>query len=151
MMFHSADGTTEGTSIGLALGNGPNDADLPHFLFEGGYEYSADPIETKDDLTDKTIIACDGDVWAVGRSGQQATFIQEFAYATGSAGGPDQRGAGCFYLRDTDGDGYVNELNGEISFEEAGKFNVALTYSQDNVRDVVIEDLGLVGSDAECL
>jgi len=148
MMFHSADGTTEGTSIGMALGNGPNDADLPNFLFEGGYEYSADPIETKDDLTDKTIIACDGDVWAVGRSGQQATFIQEFAYATGSAGGPDQRGAGCLYLEDTDGDGYFNELNGEISFEEAGKFNVALTYSQDNVRDVAIEDLGLVGSDA---
>ena len=55
--------------------------------------------------------------------------------------------AGCLYLEDTDGDGYVNELTGKSQFEDAGKFNVALTYSEDNVRDVVLEDLGVVGSD----
>lgn len=148
MMFHTPDGTTEGTAMGLALGNGPDDADLPHFIFEGGYLYSADPITSvaEDGVTMK--VACEGDVWAVGRFGQQATFVQEFSYATGSAGGPDQRGSGCLYLEDADGDGYVNELAGQLQFEDGGKFNVALTYSQDNIRDVAIEDLGVVGSDA---
>jgi hypothetical protein len=34
-----------------------------------------------------------------------------------------------------------------MQFEENGKFNVALTYSQDNARNVIITDLGTVGSD----
>jgi hypothetical protein len=138
---------SEGTSIGLALGNGPNDIDLPHFLFEGGYIYSADPLVTTDPDTDQPVISCEGDVWAIGRNGQQATFVQEYSYVTGSAGGPDQRGAGCLYLTDADGDGYENELTGQISFEDAGKFAVTLTYSEDNVRDVAVTDLGVVGSD----
>lgn len=146
MMFHIPDGAAEGSAIGLALGDSPNDDNLPHFLFEGGYKYSDAPIES-DPAKDNSTIACEGGVWAVGRFGQQGTFVQEFSYATGSAGGPDQRGAGCLYLKDTDGDGYVNELTGEISFEEAGRFDVALTYSEDNVRDVSIYDLGSIGSD----
>ena len=148
MMFHTPDDPAEeGTSIGLALGNGPNDIDLPHFLFEGGYVYSADPLVTTDPLTDQPVISCEGDVWAIGRDGQQATFVQEYSYVTGSAGGPDQRGAGCLYLTDADGDGYENELTGQISFEDAGKFAVTLTYSEENVRDVAETDLGVVGSD----
>ena len=146
MMFHLPDGEPEGEAIGLALGDGPDDINLPHFLFEGGYEYSDVPIET-DPLKDNETVACEGGVWAVGRFGQQGTFVQEFSYVTGSAAGPDQRGAGCLYLEDADGDGYANELTGSISFEEAGKFDVALTYSEDNVRDVSINDLGSVGSD----
>ena len=146
MLFHTPDGAEEGTAVGVALGNGPDDENLPHFLFEGGYEYFVDPV-TSDPLNDKTTVACDGDVWAIGRFGQNGTFVQEFKYITGSAAGPDQRGSGCLYLRDTDDDGYVNELTGQIQFEEAGKFNVALTYSQDNTRDVVVEDLGVMGSD----
>jgi len=147
MMFHTPEGASEGTSIGIALGNGPDDADLPHFLFEGGYQYFADPITSvaEDGVTMK--VTCDGDVWAVGRFGQQATFIQEFSYATGSAGGPDQRGSGCLYLEDADGDGYVNDLTGQLQFEDGGKFNVALTYSEENARDVAIEDLGKVASE----
>ena len=147
MMFHTPDDVTEGTAIGLALGNGPNDIDLPHFLFEGGYIYSADPLVTTDPDTNQPVISCEGDVWAIGRDGQQATFVQEYSYVTGSAGGPDQRGAGCLYLTDADGDGYENELTGQISFEEAGKFAVTLTYSEDNARDVAVTDLGVVGSD----
>jgi hypothetical protein len=148
MMFHTAADTTEGTSMGLALGDGPNDLNTPHFLFEGGYEYSAEPItsEAVDGVSIK--VTCEGDVWAIGRFGQQATFVQEFSYVTGSAGGPDQRGSGCLYLEDADGDGYENELTGQIQFEDGGKFNVALTYSEDNVRDVVLEDLGVTASDA---
>ena len=148
MMFHTAADTTEGTSMGLALGDGPNDLNTPHFLFEGGYEYSAEPItsEAVDGVSIK--VTCEGDVWAIGRFGQQATFVQEFSYVTGSAGGPDQRGSGCLYLEDADGDGYENELTGQIQFEDGGRFNVALTYSEDNVRDVVLEDLGVVGSEA---
>ena len=147
MFFHTPEDVTEGTSIGVALGNGPDDADLPHFLFEGGYQYFADPVTSiaEDGVSIK--VACEGDVWAVGRFGQQATFIQEFAYVTGSAGGPDQRGSGCFYLKDVDGDGYGNELTGQIQFEDGGRYNVALTYAEDNVRDVVIEDLGVTGSE----
>ena len=68
MLFHTPDGAEEGTSVGVALGNGPDDPDLPHFLFEGGYEYFADPVES-DPLNDKTTVACDGDVWAIGRFG----------------------------------------------------------------------------------
>jgi hypothetical protein len=146
MMFHHAEGEPEGEAVGLALGDGPDDINLPHFLFEGGYVYSDDPIES-DPAKDNSTTACEGGVWAVGRFGQQGTFVQEFSYVTGSAGGPDQRGAACLYLEDTDGDGYFTELNGEISFEEAGKFNVALTYSEDNVRDVAVTHLGVVGSD----
>jgi hypothetical protein len=147
MMFHTPDDVTEGTAIGLALGNGPNDIDLPHFLFEGGYIYSAEPLETTDPDTNQPVITCEGGVWAIGRDGQEATFVQEYSYVTGSAGGPDQRGAGCLYLTDADGDGYENELTGQMSFEEAGKFAVTLTYSEDNARDVAITDLGVVGSD----
>jgi len=147
MMFHTPDDVSEGTAIGLALGDGPNDIDLPHFLFEGGYIYSADPLETTDLDTNQPVITCEGDVWAIGRDGQQATFVQEYSYVTGSAGGPDQRGAGCLYLIDADGDGYKNELTGQMSFEEAGKFAVTLTYSEDNAREVSAYDLGSVGSD----
>jgi hypothetical protein len=146
MMFHTPDGAPEGEAIGLALGDGPDDMNLPHFLFESGYEYSADPI-ISDELKDNSTIACEGDVWAVGRFGQQGTFMQEFSYVTGSAGGPDQRGAGCLYLNDANDDGYENELTGQITFEEGGRFDVALTYSEDNVRDVTIYDLGSTGSD----
>ena len=146
MLFHTPDGAKEGQSVGIALGNGADDEDLPHFLFEGGYQYFADPVES-DELNDKTTVACEGDVWAIGRFGQQGSFVQEFKYITGSAAGPDQRGSGCLYLRDTDADGIVNELTGNMQFEENGKFNVALTYSQDNARDVIINDLGKVGSD----
>jgi hypothetical protein len=147
MFFHTPEDVTEGTSIGVALGNGPDDADLPHFLFEGGYQYFKDPVTSiaEDGVSIK--VACEGDVWAVGRFGQQATFVQEFSYVTGSAGGPDQRGSGCLYLKDVDGDGYVNELTGQFQFEDGGRYNVRLTYAEDNARDVVIEDLGVTGSE----
>jgi hypothetical protein len=102
----------------------------------------------KDPVTGDDVVICEGDVWGIGRSGIQGTFIQEFSYITGSAAGPDQRGSGCLYLTDADGDGYVNELTGEMSFEEAGRFNVKLTYSQDNIRDVSPDDLGMLASDA---
>jgi len=146
MLFHTPDGAEEGTSGGIAFGNAPDDPDVPHFLFEGGYQYFADPV-TSDELNDKSTVSCEGDVWAIGRFGQRGTFIQEFSYITGSAAGPDQRGSGCLYLRDVDGDGYINELTGEIQFEEVGKFTVVLTYSEDNVRDVSVDDLGVLGSD----
>jgi hypothetical protein len=142
MLFHMPDGEVRGATGGAAFGAGPKDPDEPHFLFEGGYEYFADPVVNEDQT-----IACDGDVWAVGRFGQQGTFIQEFKYTTGDVAGPDQRGGGCLYLRDTDGDGYVNELTGELQFEEAGKLKVALTYSTDNTRAVTVSDLGTLASD----
>ncbi len=51
MLFHTPDGAEEGQSVGIALGNGPDDENLPHFLFEGGYQYFADPVES-DELND---------------------------------------------------------------------------------------------------
>ena len=146
MLFHTPDGAAEGITGGPAFGAGPVDPDEPHFLFEGGYAYSADPIES-DPLKDNSIIACDGDVWAVGRFGTHGTFVQEFSYVTGSAAGPEQRGAGCLYLTDADGDGYVNELTGDMQFEDAGKFTVNLTYSTENTRDVTVSDLGTLATD----
>lgn len=146
MLFHTPDGAEEGTSGGIAFGDGPDDPDVPHFLFEGGYQYFADPV-VSDELNDKSTVSCEGDVWAVGRFGQRGTFIQEFSYITGSAAGPDQRGSGCLYLEDADGDGYVNELTGEIQFEDVGKFTVVLTYSEDNARNVTVDDLTVLGSD----
>ena len=93
MLFHTPDGEERGATGGVAFGKSPDDIDEPHFLFEGGYEYFADPIENEDQT-----IACKGDVWAVGRFGLQGTFIQEFKYTTGDVAGPDQRGGGCLYL-----------------------------------------------------
>jgi len=142
MLFYTPDGEERGATGGAALGKSPTDPEEPHFLFEGGYEYFADPVVNEDQT-----IACDGGVWAVGRFGLQGTFIQEFKYTTGDVAGPDQRGGGCLYLEDADGDGYANELTGELQFEEAGKLKVALTYSTDNTRDVSVSDLGTLASD----
>ena len=152
MLFHMPDDPKvpgRGNSGGAAFGDGPTiiGFENPHFLFEGGYEYSVDAVEAINPQNGEVIIACDADVWAVGRGGTKGTFIQEFSYELGSAAGPDQRGAGCLYLRDTDGDGYVNELTGEIQFEEAGKLQVALTYSSENTRASSVNDLDAVGSD----
>jgi hypothetical protein len=146
MLFYTPDGEERGSTGGFAFGKSPDDTDVPHFLFEGGYEYFTDPIES-DPLKDNSTVACEGDVWAVGRFGTQGTFVQEFSYTTGSAAGPDQRGGGCLYLSDADDDGYVNDLTGEIQFEEGGKFNVTLTYSEDNTRDMTLYDLGILASD----
>lgn len=151
MLFHMPDDPKvagRGNSGGAAFGGGPTKFDEnPHFLFEGGYEYSADPVEAINPQNSEVIISCDEDVWAVGRGGTQGTFMQEFSYETGSAAGPDQRGAGCLYLRDTDDDGYINELTGEINFEQAGKLQVALTYSSENARASSVSDLEAVRSD----
>jgi len=153
MLFHMPDNPRvegRGNSGGIAFGDGPTNqppTEHPHFLFEGGYAYSADPVEAKNPQNTATIISCDADVWALGRNGTQGTFIQEFSYDLGSAAGPEQRGAGCLYLRDADGDGYVNELVGEIQFEAPGKLQVALTYSSENARDKGVSDLDTVGND----
>jgi hypothetical protein len=133
MLFYIPEGLERGTTGGAAFGEAPNDPEEPHFLFEGGYQYSADPIES-DPLKDNEVIACEGDVWAVGRFGSQGSFIQEFSYLTGSAAGPDQRGAGCLYL-----DG--NKLTGSIKFEQVGQLNVDLTYSEENERSTGVADL----------
>ena len=149
MMFHTPDGAEEGVTGAIAFGDGPNDPDVPHFLFEGGYQYFADQITSDKDIDTgitKTI-TCEGDVWAVGRFGTKGTFVQEFSYITGSAAGPEQRGAGCLYLEDADEDGFKNELTGQFQFEDGGRFNVALTYSEDNTKDVSLDDLGMQGSD----
>ena len=153
MLFHTPEYAAEGTVVGIALGNGPDDETLPHFLFEGGYEYFADPVTSKAEDGVTMTIACEGDVWALGRFGQNATFIQDFSYTTGSAAGPEQRGSGCLYLKDADDDGYVNELTGVMQYEEGGKFDVVLTYSQDNTTEVDLKDLGpeeiVAGSDKD--
>jgi hypothetical protein len=133
MLFYIPEGLERGTTSGAAFGAGVNDPEEPHFLFEGGFQYSADPIES-DPLKDNEVIACEGDVWAVGRFGSQGSFIQEFSYETGSAAGPDQRSAGCLYL-----DG--NKLTGSIKFEEIGQLDVDLTYSEENERSTGVADL----------
>jgi hypothetical protein len=133
MLFYIPEGVERGTTSGAAFGAGVNDPEEPHFLFEGGFQYSADPIES-DPLKDNEVIACEGDVWAVGRFGSQGSFIQEFNYENGSAAGPDQRSAGCLYL-----DG--NKLTGSIKFEEIGQLDVDLTYSEENERPTGVSDL----------
>jgi hypothetical protein len=161
------DFSIRGDTVGVALGDGPLSKDAltehPHFLFEGGFAFStvsvtntAEPDDT--DLTAAEEIVCevpnalypstDGGVWAIGRFGTRGTFLQEFAYDTGSAAGPDQRGAGCLYYA-FDATTGVSKLTGEIQFEEdgAGKLVVDMTYSPENARSVSLATLGLVGSD----
>jgi len=147
MLFHMPDEPNvpgRGNSGGVALGDGPIKVgdNHPHFLFEGGYEYSAEPVDAINPSNDLTIISCAADVYALGRGGTQGTFIQEFSYELGSAAGPLQRGAGCLYLEDN-----KLKLTGEINFEEAGKLQVALTYSHENARTSSLSDLDTVGSD----
>jgi len=146
MLFHTPDGAAEGTTGGAAFDTNDTDPSA-QFLFEGGYQYFADQIESiaEDGVTIK--VTCEPDVWAIGRFGSHGTFIQEFDYETGSAAGPDQRGAGCLYLRDVDGDGFENELTGQLQFEDGGKYNVAMTYSTENIRDVTVSDLGTLATD----
>ena len=161
------DFSIRGDTVGVALGDGPLSKDAltenPHFLFEGGFTFSnvtvtntAEPDDTG--LTPAEEIVCevpsaeypstDGGVWAIGRFGTRGTFLQEFAYDTGSAAGPDQRGAGCLYYAFDAATG-VSKLTGEIQFEEdgAGKLVVDLTYSPENARTVSLASLGLVGND----
>ena len=153
MLFYKAELEARGTSGGVALGDGPlNDAltEDPHFLFEGGFQFFDQTVTSTDPDTLQELIICevpnplypsdDGGVWAVGRFGNQGTFVQEFEYETGSAAGPDQRAAGCFYKN-------LNKLTGEIQFEEAGKLFVDMTYSLENANDRSVADLGTVGND----
>jgi hypothetical protein len=176
MLFNrvvSDDTAIRGNSAGVALGDGPLSKDAltenPHFLFFGGFTFSTisltnTPGEDDLDLTAAEEIVCyvpaldndgdgqpdypstDGGVWAVGRFGTQGSFLQEFAYDTGSAAGPDQRGAGCLYYS-YDATTGVSKLTGEVQFEEATKLFVDLTYSPENARTVAIESLALTGED----
>ena len=152
-----------GDAGGVAFGEGPEILDDPqHFLFAGGFTFFDVTVENftaEDDttaLTGAETIICevpnpdypstDGGVWAVGRFGTKGTFIQEFAYDTGSAAGENQRGAGCLYYA-LDADTNVAKLTGEIQFEDAGKLVVDLTYSPENARAVAIDSLALSGED----
>jgi hypothetical protein len=176
MLFNrivSEDSAIRGDSVGVALGDGPLSKDAltpyPHFLFSGGFTFfntsvTNTPGEDDIELTAAEEIVCyvpsldnDGDgqpdypstdngVWAVGRFGTQGSFLQEFAYDTGSAAGPDQRGAGCLYYA-FDATTGIGKLTGEIQFEEATKLFVDLTYAPDNARTVAIESLALAGED----
>jgi hypothetical protein len=158
-----------GDAGGVALGEGPSILDSPqHFLFFGGFTFFNETVEnsTADDdpadLSSAETIVCevpaldedgnelypstDGGVWAVGRFGTKGTFIQEFAYDTGSAAGENQRGAGCLYYA-LDATTGVAKLTGEIQFEDVGRLNVDLTYSAENGRVVAVESLALSGED----
>ncbi len=176
MLFNrvvAEDSAIRGDSVGVALGDGPGSKDAtvenPHFLFSGGFTFfntsvTNTPGEDDTDLEAGEEIVChvpsldndgdgqpdypssDGGVWAVGRFGSVGTFLQEFAYDTGSAAGPDQRGAGCLYY-DFDETTGVAKLTGEIQFEEVTKLFVDLTYAPDNARTVAIESLALSGED----
>ncbi len=176
MLFNrvvSEDSAIRGDSVGVALGDGPLSKDAlteyPHFLFAGGFTFFNEsvtntPGEDDIELTAAEEIVChvpaldndgdgqpdypstDGGVWAVGRFGTQGSFLQEFAYDTGSAAGPDQRGAGCLYYAFDETTG-VAKLTGEVQFEEATKLFVDLTYAPDNARTVAIESLALSGED----
>lgn len=169
----SEDSAIRGDSAGVALGDGPLSKDAltenPHFLFVGGFTFfdttvTNTPGEDDTDLTAAEEIVCnvpaldedgdgqpdypstDGGVWAVGRFGVQGSFLQEYAYDTGSAAGPDQRGAGCLYYAFDETTG-VAKLTGEVQFEEVTKLFVDLTYSPENARAVAIESLALTGED----
>lgn len=147
MLFYMPDdGMNEGTTGGAAFDAADTDPSA-QFLFEGGYSYSATATESNPVNTGTVKVKCEADVYAVGSFGSQGTFVQEFDYETGSAAGPEQRGSGCFYLRDDDGDGYKNELTGQVAFEDGGKFTVAMTYSEENTRAVTVSDLGTTATD----
>ncbi len=135
MLFYTVPGEEEGKTVGTAFQTFPEPVDVSNdFLLAGGYQIVTGLTNQEGDLV------CDG--WGVGRFGEQATFLREFSYETGSQAGPEQRGAMCLQL-----DG--NTLTGQASFEAYGVFEVTLFYSQENARDTGVADIAGGGSDAE--
>jgi len=141
ILFYMPDNETRGQSIGSAFRTSPesypaNAVVEPHFLIKSGYEYVTDLTNDFGDLI------CQGDGWAVGRIGTNATFLREYAYEDGSQAGPLQRGAMCLTL-----DG--NKLTGEFKTEGYGSFLVELTYSDENLKTSDVNLLTNGGIDTE--
>jgi hypothetical protein len=138
MLFYMPDGETRGQSVASVFMTFPDPNDVSkHFLLVGGYE------EVDDFATNEFgDLICDGEGWAVGRLGTNATFLRDFSYETGSQDGPQQRGAMCLQLSG-------NKLTGELQTENYDSFLVELTYSDENLIDSSVNDLTTGGIDTE--